>query len=131
MLRRDISAADNQLTARVDEEALLFRDMQIDMVNQLLRRLATIRLGGPVKKVATAAALDQALAQALPAAIWIATDEPLLQVEFGDRVRLRARALGHVERVVIDIGTGFDGSRLVGESRARSLFGDRRLLDLR
>ena len=47
VLRRDISAADNQLTVRVDEEALLFRDMQIDMVNQLLRRLATIRLGGP------------------------------------------------------------------------------------
>ena len=84
-----------------------------------------------MKKVATAAALDQALAQSLPAAVWIATDEPLLQVEFGDRVRVRARALGHVERVVIDIGTGFDGSRLVGESRARSLFGERRLLDLR
>lgn len=44
VLRRDISAADNQLTARVDEEVLLFRDMQDDMVNQLLRRLATIRL---------------------------------------------------------------------------------------
>ncbi len=44
VLRRDISAADNQLTARVDEEVLLFRDMQDDMVNQLLRRLATIEL---------------------------------------------------------------------------------------
>jgi LPS-assembly lipoprotein len=44
ILRRDISAADNQLTARVDEEALLFRDMQKDMVQQLLRRLASIQL---------------------------------------------------------------------------------------
>ena len=44
ILRRDISAADNQLTARVDEEALLYRDMQKDMVQQLLRRLATIKL---------------------------------------------------------------------------------------
>jgi LPS-assembly lipoprotein len=44
ILRRDISAADNQLTARVDEEALLYRDMQKDMVQQLLRRLASIRL---------------------------------------------------------------------------------------
>ena len=44
VLRRDISAADNQLTARVDEEVLLFRDMQDDMVEQLLRRLAAIRL---------------------------------------------------------------------------------------
>lgn len=44
ILRRDISAADNQLTARVDEEALLYRDMQKDMVQQLLRRLASIRI---------------------------------------------------------------------------------------
>ena len=44
ILRRDISAADNQLTARVDEEALLYRDMQKDMVRQLLRRLASIRM---------------------------------------------------------------------------------------
>jgi len=44
ILRRDISAADNQLTARTDEEALLFRDMQKDMVQQLLRRLASIRI---------------------------------------------------------------------------------------
>ena len=36
ILRRDISAADNQLTARTDEEALLYRDMQKDMVQQLL-----------------------------------------------------------------------------------------------
>lgn len=44
ILRRDISAADNQLTARVDEEALLYRDMQKDMVQQLLRRLASIEM---------------------------------------------------------------------------------------
>ncbi|MGE0310310.1 MAG: LPS assembly lipoprotein LptE [Lautropia sp.] len=43
VLRRDIGAADNQLTARVDEEALLYRDMQADMVQQLIGRLATIR----------------------------------------------------------------------------------------
>lgn len=46
ILRRDISAADNQLTARLDEEALLYRDMQKDMVQQLLRRLGTIRVDG-------------------------------------------------------------------------------------
>jgi LPS-assembly lipoprotein len=43
ILRRDISVADNQLTARTDEEALLYRDMQKDMVQQLLRRLASIK----------------------------------------------------------------------------------------
>lgn len=46
ILRRDISAADNQLTARVDEEALLYREMQQDMVTQLLRRLGRIRREG-------------------------------------------------------------------------------------
>jgi LPS-assembly lipoprotein len=44
ILRRDISVADNQLIARTDEEALLYRDMQRDMVQQLLRRLASIRI---------------------------------------------------------------------------------------
>jgi DNA polymerase-3 subunit delta len=84
-----------------------------------------------VKRVAAGDALAQALARSLPSPIWVATDEPLLQVESGDLVRARARALGHVERVVIDVGTGFDASRLVGESRSQSLFGERRLLDLR
>ena len=41
-LRRDIGASDNAL-ARVDDEVQLFRDMQNDLVNQLLRRLATVR----------------------------------------------------------------------------------------
>ncbi len=84
-----------------------------------------------MKRVAALAALDQAIARSLPTPAWVATDEPLLQVEFGDRIRARARALGHVERVVIDIATGFDPSRLIGESRSQSLFGERRLLDLR
>ena len=42
-LRREISNADNQLTARADEEAMLFRDMSNDMAHQLLWRLAAIR----------------------------------------------------------------------------------------
>lgn len=46
VLRRDISNADNQLTARADEEAMLFRDMSTDMAHQLMRRLAAIRPPG-------------------------------------------------------------------------------------
>lgn len=85
-----------------------------------------------MKKVSSAAALDDSLgAKTLPSPVWIATDEPLLQVEYGDSVRRRARAAGHSERVVVDIATGFDGSRLVGLGQAQSLFGERRLLDLR
>lgn len=46
VLRREISNADNQLTARADEEAMLFRDMSTDMAHQLMRRLAAIRPPG-------------------------------------------------------------------------------------
>ncbi len=46
VLRREISNADNQLTARTDEEAMLFRDMSSDMAHQLMRRLAAIRPPG-------------------------------------------------------------------------------------
>lgn len=41
-LRRDISTNDLQVAARADEEALLYRDMSSDLVNQLLRRLSAI-----------------------------------------------------------------------------------------
>lgn len=43
VLRRDISNADNQLTARADEEAMLFKDMSTDMAHQLMWRLAALR----------------------------------------------------------------------------------------
>ncbi|MDO4904689.1 MAG: LPS assembly lipoprotein LptE [Lautropia sp.] len=46
VLRREISNADNQLTARSDEEAMLFRDMSTDMAHQLMWRLAAIRPPG-------------------------------------------------------------------------------------
>lgn len=46
VLRRDISNADNQLTARADEEAMLYKDMSTDMAHQLMRRLAAIKPPG-------------------------------------------------------------------------------------
>ncbi len=42
-VRRDISFNEAQVLAKESEEALLFRDMQTDVVQQLLRRLAAIR----------------------------------------------------------------------------------------
>lgn len=41
--RRDVSFNDAQVLAKESEEALLFRDMQTDLVQQLLRRLAAAR----------------------------------------------------------------------------------------
>jgi LPS-assembly lipoprotein len=40
--RRDISYNDSQVLAKETEEALLYRDMQSDLVQQVLRRLAAI-----------------------------------------------------------------------------------------
>ncbi len=43
-LRRTISFNEAQVLAKEAEEALLFRDMQTDMVQQILRRLSAIKL---------------------------------------------------------------------------------------
>lgn len=43
VVQRDVSFNESQVLAKESEEALLFRDMQTDVVQQLLRRLAAIR----------------------------------------------------------------------------------------
>jgi LPS-assembly lipoprotein len=42
--QRDISFSESAVLAKENEEALLYRDMQTDIVQQLMRRLATVRL---------------------------------------------------------------------------------------
>jgi LPS-assembly lipoprotein len=42
--QRDISISDAQVLAKESEEALLYRDMQTDVVQQLLRRIAAVRI---------------------------------------------------------------------------------------
>lgn len=42
-IERDYSFNDNQVLAKESEEALLYRDMQSDMVQQVMRRLAAAR----------------------------------------------------------------------------------------
>lgn len=42
-LRRDIITTDSQLVAKQQEEVLLYREMQTDMVQQLIRRLAAVK----------------------------------------------------------------------------------------
>lgn len=43
-LKRDLIYDDNQVLAKESEEVLLYRDMQGDAVQQLLRRLAAVRV---------------------------------------------------------------------------------------
>ncbi|HEX5127773.1 MAG TPA: LPS assembly lipoprotein LptE [Rhodocyclaceae bacterium] len=44
---RDISFNDSQILAKEQEESLLYRDMQNDLVQQLMRRLSTAKLNTP------------------------------------------------------------------------------------
>jgi LPS-assembly lipoprotein len=44
LAERDISFAEGVVLAKEAEEQILFRDMQTDLVNQLMRRLAAVRL---------------------------------------------------------------------------------------
>jgi LPS-assembly lipoprotein len=41
--QRDISINDSQVLSKQSEEALLYRDMQTDLVQQMLRRVAAVR----------------------------------------------------------------------------------------
>jgi LPS-assembly lipoprotein len=49
-LTRDVTYNDAEILAKEAEEQLLFRDMQTDMVQQILRRLAAAK---PPKPAAT------------------------------------------------------------------------------
>ncbi len=42
--QRDVSYNESQALAKESEEALLYRDMQSDLVQQLMRRLAVVRV---------------------------------------------------------------------------------------
>lgn len=76
-------------------------------------------------------ALDRHLTGPLLPAYLVAGDEPLLILESVDAIRAAVRASGILEREVLDVDKNFDWQRLVDAGAALSLFGDRRLLELR
>jgi DNA polymerase-3 subunit delta len=58
-------------------------------------------------------------------------EETLLALEAADRIRARARKAGHTERTVLIVESAFDWSELRGSAASLSLFGGRRLIELR
>jgi DNA polymerase-3 subunit delta len=58
-------------------------------------------------------------------------DEPLLLQEAQDALRAAARAAGFTEREVLDAEPGFDWGRVHAACAGMSLFGDRKLLEIR
>jgi len=58
-------------------------------------------------------------------------NEPLLELEAGDRIRAKARAEGYTEREVLTVDAGFKWSQLAMAAGSQSLFASRKLLELR
>ena len=58
-------------------------------------------------------------------------EEPLLALEAADRIRAHARAEGYTERELLIVESAADWARLAASGSSLSLFGSRRLLDLR
>jgi DNA polymerase-3 subunit delta len=75
--------------------------------------------------------LAQRLQRRLEALYTIFGGEDLLALEAADRLRAAARQAGHSEREVLIADAGFNWDRLAIGAASRSLFGDKKLLELR
>ena len=75
--------------------------------------------------------LEAHLARELRPLYAIHGDEPLLSLEAADAIRARARAGGFSERTVLTAERGFNWSELWASGASLSLFGDRKLIELR
>lgn len=71
------------------------------------------------------------LAKTLAPAYAILGDEPLLLLEAADAVRAAARKLGYAEREIYEPGRSFDWSELAHAGASLSLFGSRKMVELR
>ena len=76
-------------------------------------------------------ALPAHLAKRLAPLYVVHGDEHLLAIESADRIRAAARQAGYVERDVLQVDRWFKWNRLVESGQSLSLFGDRKLIELR
>ena len=76
-------------------------------------------------------ALEAHLAKGLAPLYVIASDEHLLALEAADRIRRSARAQGYTERDVLSVERSFKWGELLAANQAMSLFGDKKLIELR
>jgi DNA polymerase III subunit delta len=75
--------------------------------------------------------LQAQLKRKLAPIYFISGDEPLLAQECVDAVRAATHAAGFTERKTFTVESGFDWAGLYAETRAGSLFAERRLIELR
>ena len=71
------------------------------------------------------------LSRSLASIYLVSGDEPLLVNEAADAIRARARANGFAERELHVIERGFDWQALLSQSRAMSLFAQRKIIEIR
>ena len=71
------------------------------------------------------------LAKTLAPAYAIHGDEPLLSLEAADAVRAAARRRGFADREVFEPGRGFDWSEFTHSAASLSLFGGKKIIELR
>src|SRR3954462_2220813 len=76
-------------------------------------------------------ALDAHLAKSLAPLYVITSDEHLLALEAADKIRKLARAQGFSEREVLTVERGFKWGELLAANQSQSLFGDKKLIELR
>ena len=75
--------------------------------------------------------LSDHLKRGLAPVYLVAGDDPLLQDEACMAIRAAARAAGYTEREVYHTDRSFDWSQLQGAGASMSLFGDKRLVEVR
>ena len=75
--------------------------------------------------------LAASLARGLSPIYLVAGDEPLLVNEAADAIRARARHEGYTERDLHVVERGFDWNAMLADSRAMSLFAERKIIEIR
>src|SRR3954471_20995601 len=76
-------------------------------------------------------ALDGQLAKGVAPLYVITSDEHLLALEAADKIRRSARANGFSERDVLTVERSFKWGELLAANQSQSLFGDKKLIELR
>ena len=76
-------------------------------------------------------ALDAHLAKSLAPLYVICSDEHLLALEAADKIRKTARTQGLSEREVLTVERSFKWGELLAANQSQSLFGDKKLIELR
>ncbi len=76
-------------------------------------------------------ALEGHLAKTIAPLYVISSDEHLLALEAADKIRRAARANGYSERDVLTVDRSFKWGELLAANQALSLFGDKKLIELR